>query len=78
MPRWPLTRVFTMLRQLYSHDELASFKRACYLLSRELNREGRDLEPLKAWRQAHATLRHTHLDYLILVRRRRTGTSPQL
>jgi len=67
----------TMLRQFYSNDEPASFKRAYNLLSRELNRESRDLKPLKAWRKAHATLRHTHLDHLILVQAAAHGHVPQ-
>jgi hypothetical protein len=57
----------TMLRQFDSPDELASFERAYDLLSREMHREGRDLQPLKEWRKAHAKLRNSHLDHLILV-----------
>lgn len=32
-----------------------------------MHRHGVDLQTLKVWRRAHATLRHTHLDHLILV-----------
>jgi hypothetical protein len=67
----------TMLRQCYSHDELASFTRLAKLVSREMHRDERDLAGLKAWRTAHATLRHTHLDHLILVQAAADGHVPQ-
>jgi hypothetical protein len=67
----------TMLRQFYSHDELASFTRAAKLVSREMHGEGRDLEALKAWRKTHAALRHTHLDHLILVQAAADAHVPQ-
>ena len=60
--------VLTMLRQGYSHDEEACFKRAYDLLGREIHRSAGDIATLKAWRRAHATLRSTHLDHLIIVR----------
>ena len=55
-----------MFRQFYAPDEAASFKRAYDLVAREIHRQGRDPQPVKAWRGAHAKLRRTHLDQLIL------------
>jgi hypothetical protein len=57
----------TMLRQCYSPDEPASFKRAYDLVARETNRQGRDQAPLSTWRGAHGRLRAYRLDHLILV-----------
>ena len=68
----------TMLRQFYSHDELASFTRVAKLVSREMHRAGLDdLQMLTTWRKAHATLRHTHLDHLILVQAAADAHVPQ-
>jgi hypothetical protein len=68
----------TMLRQCYSHNELASFTRVAKLVSREMHRAGLDdLQTLMAWRKAHATLRHTHLDHLILVQAAADAHVPQ-
>jgi hypothetical protein len=58
----------TMFRQCYAPDEEASFARAHDLVAREVHRVGGETEIRKAWRRAHATLRHTHLDHLVLVR----------
>ena len=55
-----------MFRQFYASDEAASFKRAYDLVAGEMHRQGRDPRPVKAFRGAHAKLRHTHLDHLIL------------
>jgi hypothetical protein len=67
----------TMFRQFHTPEELASFTRISGLLTREMRLEGRELESLKAWRRAHATLRQTHLDHLILVQAAADGHVPQ-
>lgn len=66
----------TMLRQFYTPEELASFTRVSGLLIREMRLEGRELETMKAWRRAHAQLRQTHLDHLILVQAAADGHVP--
>jgi hypothetical protein len=67
----------TMLRQCYSPDEDASFKRAYDLVSREVHAAGSELAVIKAWRRVHAALRTTHLDHMILVKAAADGLVPQ-
>jgi hypothetical protein len=67
----------TMLRQCYSPNEDASFNRVHNLVSREVRKTGGDTAVLKTWRQAHAALRGTHLDHLILVRAAAEGLVPE-
>jgi hypothetical protein len=66
----------TMLRQCYSPDESASFKRVYDLLGREMNRQGRDQAPLRGWRGTHGQLRALRLDHLILVQAARDKIVP--
>jgi hypothetical protein len=67
----------TMFRQCYAAGEEASFTRVSGLLARELTRRKMDIGPLKAWRRAEGTLRHTHLDHLILCQAAADGLVPQ-
>ncbi len=67
----------TMLRQCYARKEEASFDRAYGLVAREVNRVRGASPTLKAWRQAHATLRANHLDHLILVVAAADGHVPE-
>lgn len=76
-PRDATVGFLTMFRQCYAPDEPASFKRAYDLVARETHRQERDGEPLKTWRRAHADLRRTHLDHLILVQAATDGHVPQ-
>ena len=66
-----------MFRQCYSPHEPASFKRAYDLVARAMHYQGREPQILRAWHRAHATLRRTHLDHLILVRAASEGHVPE-
>jgi hypothetical protein len=66
----------TMLRQCYAPGEAASFKRVHSMVAREVHRDGQDSESLKAWKRAHAAMRHSHLDHLIVTRAASEGLVP--
>lgn len=78
-PRDSTVGFLTMLRQCYSGQEAASFKRAYDLLAKVSRDDPERLEILKAWRRAHVALRITHVDHLIIVRAAEAGlVSPAL
>lgn len=58
----------TMLRQCFSPEENASFKRVYDLIGRESHAAGVSTEVLRQWKGAHNRMRGIHLDYLILAR----------
>lgn len=75
-PRDATTGFMAMFRQAYAPCELASFDTTAKLLNRETHRRGGDTTTIAKWRHAQATLRHTHLDHLILVKAARDGHVP--
>jgi hypothetical protein len=77
IPKDATVGFLTMLRQCYSPDEAASFKRVYDLVGREANRGGFDPMVLRVWKSAHAGMRRYHLDYLNLRRASELGLVPK-
>lgn len=72
-PRDATVGFLTMLRQCYSSQEPASFKRAYDLLAKAARDDPLALDTLKNWRRAHNSLRVNHVDHLILVQAAEAG-----